>query len=147
MHILNILKYDFICHVIMYFFFNPFSTNHYMKIFFYSSVDQFLDLDINLVADESLSSVLPDPSASPASSISSDSTIILSSTKNRKRGQTELDRDQARQVKREPSTNVFNFKIISIRLAALELSSCNSYQFIVISQTKLNLTKLNILFA
>ncbi|XP_028306759.1 uncharacterized protein LOC114478457 [Gouania willdenowi] len=56
--------------------------------------------------EESESSVLPDPSASPASttdtsaspaSSRSDSTIILASTKNRKRGLRELDRDEARQ--------------------------------------------------
>ncbi|XP_034530081.1 uncharacterized protein LOC117805460 [Notolabrus celidotus] len=65
------------------------------------------DLEINVVADESLSSVLPEPSASlassadlsasPASSLSSDSTIILPSTKNRRRGLRELDCEEARQ--------------------------------------------------
>nr|XP_046232400.1 uncharacterized protein LOC124052326 isoform X2 [Scatophagus argus] len=54
------------------------------------------DLDIQIVADELSSSVLPDPSASPASSVSSDSTVILTST--RKRDLNELDRDEASQM-------------------------------------------------
>ncbi|XP_030267473.1 uncharacterized protein LOC115578579 [Sparus aurata] len=73
--------------------------------------------DVAITLDESDSSVLPDPSASPASlpdppaspastpdftaqspasSISSDSTIILPTTKNRKRAMKDLDRDEAR---------------------------------------------------
>ncbi|XP_076128819.1 uncharacterized protein LOC143109895 [Alosa pseudoharengus] len=72
------------------------------------------DLEVCLVADETQSSVLPGPSvspvslpaspvstsdrsASPASSASTASTVILSSTKNRKRGLGDLDRDEARQ--------------------------------------------------
>ncbi|CAK6981220.1 uncharacterized protein LOC121724134 [Scomber scombrus] len=72
------------------------------------------NLDICLVDEEMQSSVLsdlsvspvplpatpvsrPDTPGSPASSVSSDSTIILPSTKNRKRGL--CDRDEARQVK------------------------------------------------
>ncbi|XP_073349133.1 uncharacterized protein [Pagrus major] len=72
------------------------------------------NLDICLVDEEMQSSVLsdlsvspvplpgtpvsrPDTPGSPASSVSSDSTIILPSTKNRKRGLRDLDRDEARQ--------------------------------------------------
>ncbi|KAM9758012.1 uncharacterized protein ACNS7B_005136 [Menidia menidia] len=69
------------------------------------------DIEISLVEDESESSVqanplvpptspvsLSDHSSSPASSCSSDSTLILKSTKSRKKGQEELDRDQAKQM-------------------------------------------------
>lgn len=72
----------------------------------------FLDIEISLVEDELQSSVqatplvtptspvsLSDHSSSPASSCSSDSTLILKSTKNRKKGQEELDRDDAKQVR------------------------------------------------
>ncbi|XP_029918844.1 uncharacterized protein LOC115367312 [Myripristis murdjan] len=65
------------------------------------------DFNIHVVEDESQSSVLsdpsassaslPDPSASPASSTSSGSTVILPSTKSRKRGLRELDHNEARQ--------------------------------------------------
>ncbi|KAM9385553.1 uncharacterized protein KZ484_007049 [Pholidichthys leucotaenia] len=64
------------------------------------------EFEINLVGDESQSSVLTDPPVSPASlpvpptspgnSSSSDSTVILPSTKTRKRGLRELDRHEAR---------------------------------------------------
>ncbi|XP_038123440.1 uncharacterized protein LOC119771485 [Cyprinodon tularosa] len=69
------------------------------------------DIEISLVEDELQSSVqatplvtptspvsLSDHSSSPASSCSSDSTLILKSTKNRKKGQEELDRDDAKQM-------------------------------------------------
>ncbi|KAI9533059.1 hypothetical protein NQZ68_026612 [Dissostichus eleginoides] len=75
------------------------------------------DLEINFVEDESDSSLLPDltasadsildltaspaslpnPTPSPSSSISSDSTVILSSKNNRKRGPGEVDREESRQ--------------------------------------------------
>ncbi|KAI4872230.1 hypothetical protein NFI96_009481 [Prochilodus magdalenae] len=56
------------------------------------------NLDIQIVTDESASSVMSDTPLSPVSSNSSDSTVILESTK-RRRGSTELmDRDQARQM-------------------------------------------------
>ncbi|XP_072532560.1 uncharacterized protein [Salminus brasiliensis] len=56
------------------------------------------DLDIQIVTDESASSVMSDTPLSPVSSNSSDSTVILETTK-RRRGSTEfMDRDQARQM-------------------------------------------------
>ncbi|XP_013856449.1 uncharacterized protein LOC106512361, partial [Austrofundulus limnaeus] len=66
------------------------------------------DFEISIVEDESQSSVQPlvpptspvswsDHPSSPASSCSSDSTIILKSTNNRKKGLEELDRDEAKQ--------------------------------------------------
>ncbi|XP_035760815.1 uncharacterized protein LOC102792227 [Neolamprologus brichardi] len=68
------------------------------------------DIEISVVDDESESSVQPIPLAlltspvslsdhpsPPASTSSSDSTIILKSTKNRKKGLQELDRDEAKQ--------------------------------------------------
>ncbi|KAL3983373.1 beta-galactosidase [Sarotherodon galilaeus] len=68
------------------------------------------DIEISVVEDESESSVQPVPLAlltspvslsdhpsSPASTSSSDSTMILKSTKNRKKGLRELDRDEAKQ--------------------------------------------------
>ncbi|KAG8013702.1 hypothetical protein GBF38_022328, partial [Nibea albiflora] len=69
--------------------------------------------DIAITLDESDSSVLLDPSPaspastpdflaqSPASSISSDSTNILPTTKNRKRAMKDLDRDEARQIEQD----------------------------------------------
>ncbi|MED6269118.1 hypothetical protein CHARACLAT_029946 [Characodon lateralis] len=67
------------------------------------------DFEISLVEDESQSSVQPillvpptspfslsDYSSSPSSSCSSNSTLILKSTKNRKKGLEELDRDEAK---------------------------------------------------
>ncbi|KAI4901824.1 hypothetical protein NFI96_033813 [Prochilodus magdalenae] len=54
-------------------------------------------MDIQIVTDESASSVMSDTPLSPVSSNSSDSTVILETTK-RRRGSTEfMDRDQARQ--------------------------------------------------
>ncbi|CAI5686117.1 unnamed protein product [Oreochromis niloticus] len=69
------------------------------------------DIEISVVEDESQSSVQPIPLAlvtspvplsdhlsSPASTCSSDSTIVLRSTKNRKKGLGDLDCDEAKQV-------------------------------------------------
>ncbi|KAL3984486.1 hypothetical protein ACER0C_016111 [Sarotherodon galilaeus] len=65
------------------------------------------DIEISVVEDESESSVQPIPlalltspvslSSSPASTSSSDSTMILKSTKNRKKSLQELDRHEAKQ--------------------------------------------------
>ena len=77
----------------------------------YVFLTSFLELDIELVEYNSQSSVLSDSTASPVSlpgppaspaSANSDSTIILPSTKERrKRGLVELERNEARQVNLE----------------------------------------------